>query len=82
MYFEGVALFYESDVSLQRFDMFNKQVVASFKQINGKEVCASLAPRTSIIHWGSMFDNFLRRNARWLLRPTSVKRLKLQSLYF
>ena len=50
MYFERVVLFNESDVFLQRLIMFNKQAVASFKQVNGKEVCASLAPGASIVH--------------------------------
>ena len=71
---ERMALPYRFHRFPQSANMPGQQVIfLPLQQVDGEEICAARMPGASVIGYdGSIALIFIRRNARWLLRPTRV----------
>ena len=70
MNLKRVALPYRFDHCAQQFDVASQQIIAvPLQQVDGEKVSSAWMPGTTIIrHGGSIAEETIRRNARWLLR--------------
>src|SRR5574340_1188158 len=67
-----MALSYRLDHCAQQFDVASQQIITlPLQQVDREEVSSARVPGTMVIrHSGSIAEEVIRRNARWLLRPT------------